>query len=169
MTADGGRLSERTVSPALRAVAKRTSHAAGRAIRNAMTVDVEDYFQVQAFAHCLERSSWEKMPRRVESNTEKILTLFAETGTKATFFVLGWIAERHPALVRRIVDERHELASHGYSHVPVREQKPAELRADVSRTKKLLEDIGGAEVKGYRAASFSIDADTLWAYEVLAE
>src|SRR5581483_312430 len=145
------------------------SQALAMPIRNAMTVDVEDYFQVQAFASCVPRSTWNDMPRRVEANTERILTLFRETGTTATFFVLGWIAERHPALIRRIVAEGHELASHGYAHVPVHEQTAAAFRADVSQTKKLLEDVAGVGVKGYRAASFSIDNRTPWAFNVLAD
>src|ERR1700730_11110402 len=107
-------------------------------IRNAMSVDVEDFFQVQAFAGTVERSSWDSIPRRVEANTDKVLALFSDAGITATFFILGWIAERHPDLVRRIVEQGHELASHGYAHVPVYEQTPTEFRADVRRTKKLL-------------------------------
>jgi polysaccharide deacetylase family protein (PEP-CTERM system associated) len=137
--------------------------------RNAMTVDVEDFFQVQAFAGTVDRASWETWPRRVESNTDKILALFAEHDVKATFFTLGWIAERHPGLIRRIVDQGHELASHGYEHIRVFQQDAPAFRADVQRTKKLLEDIGGTAVRGYRAASFSVTEDTLWALSVLAE
>jgi polysaccharide deacetylase family protein (PEP-CTERM system associated) len=143
--------------------------AAPARIRNAMTVDVEDYFQVQAFASCVDRSSWDGRPRRVEQNTDRILALFGEAGVVATFFTLGWIAERHPGLVRRIVAQGHELASHGYAHVPVHEQTPEAFRADVRRTKALLEDVGGVPVRGYRAASFSIGARTLWALDLLAE
>lgn len=138
-------------------------------ICNAMTVDVEDYFQVQAFAGCIPRSAWNEMTSRVEANTERILTLFSERGTKATFFVLGWVAERHRHLIRRIVAEGHELASHGFAHIPVHEQAPDTFRSDVARTKALLEDTGGVPVKGYRAASFSIDQRTPWAFDVLAE
>jgi polysaccharide deacetylase family protein (PEP-CTERM system associated) len=138
-------------------------------VRNAMTVDVEDFFQVQAFAGSIERSSWDEWPRRVEANTERILALFEEHRVKATFFALGWIAERHPMLIRRIVASGHELASHGYAHVPVFEQTAAEFRADIRRTKRLLEDIAGTPVKGYRAASFSIGETTLWALPILAE
>jgi polysaccharide deacetylase family protein (PEP-CTERM system associated) len=134
-----------------------------------MTVDVEDFFQVQAFAGCVERSSWDGMPRRVEANMDRILALFSEAGITATFFVLGWIAERHPGLIHRIVAQGHELASHGYAHIPVHEQTPEAFRSDIGRTKKLLEDIGGVPVRGYRAASFSIGASTLWALDVLAE
>jgi polysaccharide deacetylase family protein (PEP-CTERM system associated) len=134
-----------------------------------MTVDVEDFFQVQAFAGCIDRNAWESFPRRVEANTDKVLGLFAEAGVSATFFVLGWIAERHPELVRRIVAEGHELASHGYAHIPVHEQTIDAFRSDVRRTKKFLEDTGGVRVRGYRAASFSIGANTLWALDVLAD
>lgn len=139
------------------------------AIRNAMTVDVEDFFHVQAFASSIERRSWSEFPRRVEANTDRVLSLFRDAGIVGTFFTLGWVAERHPALVRRIVDAGHELASHGYDHVPVHEQAPEVFRSDVGRTKKLLEDVGGVTVKGYRAASFSIGAKTLWALDVLAD
>jgi len=137
-------------------------------IRNAMTVDVEDFFQVQAFAGCVEREAWDDLPRRVEQNTDKVLALFSEAGIKATFFVLGWVAERHPSLIRRIVEQGHELASHGFAHVPVHQQTPREFGVDVRATKRLLEDIGGVAVKGYRAASFSIGNETLWALEMLA-
>lgn len=137
------------------------------ATANAMTVDVEDYFQVSAFEKYIDRNSWDSREYRVEGNVDKILALFAKSGISATFFTLGWIAERSPDMVRRIVDQGHELASHGYSHVRVTQQKPEEFRQDVIRTKKLLEDIGGQEVKGYRAASYSIGESNLWALEVL--
>lgn len=143
--------------------------ATGAAICNAMSVDVEDYFQVQAFAGRIDRASWEEWPRRVEANTDKVLHLFRDEGVKATFFTLGWVAERHPQLIRRIVAEGHELASHGYAHFPVFDQTPEQFRADISRTKKLLEDTGGVAVKGYRAASFSINKRSLWALPILAE
>jgi len=138
-------------------------------LSNAMTVDVEDYFQVSAFEPHIDRADWERQPCRVERNTQRVLDLFAGHGVKATFFTLGWVAERFPGLVRRMVDEGHELASHGWSHVRVTEQTPAEFRADVARTKALLEDISGSEVKGYRAASYSIGEASLWALEVLGE
>ncbi len=138
-------------------------------VRNAMTVDVEDFFQVQAFGKVIDRASWEAMPRRVERNTDRVLDLFAERGVKATFFTLGWVAERYPALIRRIVAQGHELASHGYDHAPVFAQSPEQFRADVARTKKLLEDVGGTVVRGYRAASFSIGAATQWALPILEE
>lgn len=138
-------------------------------IVNAMTCDVEDYFQVQAFAATVDRGDWERLPSRVERNTHRVLDVFAEAGVKATFFTLGWVAERHPEVVRRIVGEGHELASHGYAHFRADEQEPAVFRDDVRRTKRLLEDTGGTPVSGYRAASFSIGARNLWALEILAE
>lgn len=138
-------------------------------LRNAMTVDVEDFFQVQAFANKISRADWSDFRPRVERNTERVLELFADYGVKATFFTLGWVAERFPGLVKRIVAEGHELASHGYAHYQVHEQTPAEFRADVRRTKVLLEDRSQAAISGYRAASFSIGTQTLWALDILAE
>ncbi len=138
-------------------------------ITNAMTVDVEDYFQVSAFENHVAKSQWDSLPRRVETNTLRILDIFAEYQVKATFFTLGWVAERHPELIRRIVSEGHELASHGYEHIRVTEQSPQLFKEDVKRTKRLLEDFGGREVVGYRAASYSIGAKNLWALEVLQE
>jgi polysaccharide deacetylase family protein (PEP-CTERM system associated) len=136
---------------------------------NAMTVDVEDYFQVSAFAGSIDRADWDAFPCRVERNTDRVLGIFADAGVRATFFTLGWVAERYPELVRRIVEGGHELASHGYAHHRVTDQTPAQFAADVGRTRALLEDIGGVPVIGYRAASFSIDATTPWAHRVLAE
>lgn len=136
---------------------------------NAMTVDVEDYFQVSAFEPYIVREQWEQLPRRVERNTNRILDLFAEHGVKATFFTLGWVAERHPTLVRRIVDEGHELASHGYAHIRAMQQTPVEFREDVTRTKALLEDLSGVAILGYRAASYSIGAGNLWALAELEQ
>ncbi len=136
---------------------------------NAMTVDVEDYFQVSAFENHISREDWGRKDCRVERNMERILSLFSETGTKGTFFVLGWIAERYPRMLNRLVDDGHELASHGWSHVRVSEQNPEEFREDVIRTKHLLEDLSGKQVRGYRAASYSIGADNLWALEILQE
>lgn len=134
-----------------------------------MTVDVEDYFQVSAFENVVAREDWERLPCRVEQNTDRILELFDAYDVKATLFMLGWVAERYPGLVRRIVDAGHELASHGYSHVRVTNQQPGAFREDVSRTRKLLEDIAGCEVRGYRAASYSIVSETLWAHDILQE
>lgn len=136
---------------------------------NAMTVDVEDYFQVSAFEKNIARDDWEKLDCRVQKNTERILALFGEYDVNATFYVLGWIAERFPQLVRQIVDAGHELASHGYSHVRVVDQTPQQFIQDVTRTKKLLEDIGGQAVVGYRAASYSIGANNLWALDILGD
>ena len=138
-------------------------------VANAMTVDVEDYFQVWALSSKIARASWERQACRIEANMDLILDLFRRHGAKATFFTLGWVAERYPGLVRRIVDDGHELASHGLEHVRVSEQSPAVFRQDVRRAKAILEDCGGVAVKGYRAASFSIDERSPWAFEILAE
>lgn len=139
------------------------------AVVNAMTVDVEDYFQVSAFESRIARSDWDRCSCRVEQNTDRILALFDEFGVRATFFMLGWVAQRYPDLVRRIVASGHELASHGYQHVRVTTQQPEEFRQDVLKTKALLEDVGGVAVKGYRAASYSIGKANLWALDVLKE
>ncbi len=139
------------------------------AVVNALTVDVEDYFQVQALADTVPRAAWEGMPRRVEANTECLLAAFDRAGVRATFFTLGWVAKRHPALVRRIVAGGHELASHGYGHERVDRLGPAAFRADIRRTRRLLEDAGGAAVAGYRAPTFSLNAATPWAFAILAE
>ncbi len=139
------------------------------ALRNAMSVDVEDYFQVSAFEPYIGRAQWERIPRRVEANVDRILALFDSHGVKATFFTLGWIAQRHPAMVRRIVDQGHEVASHGWSHVRVVNQSPEDFRQDVIRTKALLEDLCGQAIRGYRAASYSIGASNLWALSILGE
>ena len=138
-------------------------------VRNAMTVDVEDYFQVQAFAGCIDRAEWHHFAPRVEANVERILEQFGAAHVKATFFTLGWIAERHKPMVRRIVGAGHELASHGYDHTRADSQDPATFRSDVSRTRKLLEDVGGVAVRGYRAATFSIGARNPWAFRVLED
>jgi polysaccharide deacetylase family protein (PEP-CTERM system associated) len=134
-----------------------------------MTVDVEDYFHVSAFERHILRADWDRLPCRVELNTDKILGIFSEKGVKATFFTLGWVAERYPNLIRRIVADGHELACHGYSHVRVTLQTPSEFREDVIRAKELLEAVGGVRVKGYRAASYSIGSGNLWALQVLEE
>lgn len=134
-----------------------------------MTVDVEDYFQVSAFEKVIARDSWDKLPCRVERNTDRILQLFADREISATFFMLGWVAERYPSLIQRIVEAGHELASHGFSHIRVTQQNRDDFREDVFRTRKLLEDLSGTAVTGYRAASYSIGRNNLWAHEVLAE
>ena len=136
---------------------------------NALTIDVEDYFQVSAFAPFIERGAWDSMPCRAEANVSRILDMLAQRQAKATFFTLGWIAERHPLIVRAIVAGGHELASHGYGHLRASEQTPAEFTSDIVRAKKLLEDIGGVEVKGYRAPSFSINQKNLWALDCIRE
>ena len=139
------------------------------AITNALSVDVEDYYQVQALAGVYRRADWDACESRVERNTDAILQTFADAGAKATFFTLGWIAERHPDLVRRIVAQGHELASHGYAHARVDSQTPEAFRADVRKTRRILEDISGAAVRGYRAATFSVGPHTPWAWRVLEE
>lgn len=137
--------------------------------RNAMTVDVEDYFQVSAFEPHIARDQWERLPCRVERNMERILALFDEYNVQATFFVLGWMAERYPQMVRHLSEAGHEVASHGYEHVRVVKQTPEAFRADIRRTKALLEDTTGQPVRGYRAASYSIGRDNLWALDELCE
>jgi polysaccharide deacetylase family protein (PEP-CTERM system associated) len=139
------------------------------ALTNALTVDVEDYFQVSALAPHIARDSWDSRSCRVERNVQRLLALFARRGAHATFFTLGWIAERYPALVRDIVAGGHELASHGYGHLRASDQSPAEFLNDVQRAKGLLEDIGGQPVHGFRAPSFSIGHGNLWAFDVLLE
>ena len=141
--------------------------APARAITNALTIDVEDYFQVSAFAPYIKRSDWEQCECRVERNVARILALLGERDIKATFFTLGWIAERYPQLVRDIVAQGHELASHGYGHERASDLDAKAFRADIERAKKLLEDIAGSAVRGYRAPSFSIGTGNLWAFEAL--
>lgn len=136
-------------------------------IRNAMTIDVEDYFQVSAFAPYISRASWPDLPCRVENNVDRILSLLDAANIKATFFTLGWLAERYPAMVRRIVEQGHELASHGYGHQRASDLNIDQFSDDVGRSKALLEDIGGQPVLGYRAPSFSIGSGNLWTLDVL--
>lgn len=138
-------------------------------IVNALTIDVEDYFQVSALAPYIPRARWDSVPCRIERNVDLILGLLAERRAHATFFTLGWIAERYPALVRRIVDEGHELASHGYGHLRASEQSRNDFFDDIRRAKQILEDIGGCEIQGYRAPSFSIGHGNLWAFDSLLE
>jgi len=144
------------------------SITAGRTL-NAMTVDVEDYFHVQAFANIIDPKDWDSLPSRVESNTSRMLDLFAEKKATATFFVLGWVAERFPALVRRMADGGHEIASHSYGHQRIFTQTPAQFREDVRKAKGLIEDAAGKQVRGYRAPTFSLNTKTWWAYDVLGE
>jgi polysaccharide deacetylase family protein (PEP-CTERM system associated) len=138
------------------------------AITNALTIDVEDYFQVSAFAPYIRRDEWDARECRVEHNVGRILELLAARDTRATFFTLGWIAERYPQLVRRIVENGHELASHGYGHQRASDLSEEEFRQDITRAKGLLEDISGTPVLGYRAPSFSIGTGNLWALDALA-
>lgn len=134
---------------------------------NALTIDVEDYFQVSAFAPHIPRSDWAIRECRVERNVDCILAMLDKHDTKGTFFTLGWLAERYPAVVRRIVDSGHELASHGYGHERASDQTPESFFADINLAKLILEDLSGHEVKGYRAPSFSIGEKNLWAFECL--
>jgi polysaccharide deacetylase family protein (PEP-CTERM system associated) len=134
---------------------------------NALTIDVEDYFQVSAFAPYISRSEWETRACRVEANLDRILRLLDDHGTKATFFTLGWIGERYPQVVRRIVENGHELASHGYGHQRASDQTEDAFFADIQRARSLLEELSGQLVKGYRAPSFSIGERNLWAFRCL--
>lgn len=137
--------------------------------RNALTVDVEDYFQVAALAEAIRYEDWPRMEYRVEKNTDRLLELFDRYSVKCTFFVLGWVAERSPALTRKIAQAGHEIASHGYSHQLVYSQEPQVFREETLRSKKILEDQIGREVNGYRAASYSITAQSRWALDILSE
>lgn len=138
-------------------------------IKNALTIDVEDYFQVAALAEAVKPEDWNAMEYRVEHNTDRILELLDQKGIKGTFFTLGWVANKSPALVRRIREAGHEIASHGYSHQLVYNQKPEVFVEETRKSKKLLEDITGTAVTGYRAASYSITAQSRWALDVLCE
>jgi len=134
---------------------------------NALTIDVEDYFQVSAFSRHVSRAEWDRLPCRIERNMDVLLELLDRESTKATFFTLGWIAERYPATVRRIVAAGHELASHGYSHKKATEQQPEQFMSDIRLAKTILEDISGVEVKGYRAPSFSVGSANRWAFDCI--
>jgi polysaccharide deacetylase family protein (PEP-CTERM system associated) len=136
---------------------------------NALTIDVEDYYQVSAFESVVPLADWERYESRVEKNTHRILDLLDAHTTTATFFVLGWVAERHPGLIRTLVARGHEVASHGYAHRRVYTQTPAQFRTETRRSKCLLEDTLGHPIRGYRAASYSITMHSLWALEVLRE
>ena len=138
-------------------------------IRNALTIDVEDYFQVAALAEAVKYDDWSSMEYRVEANTDRILGLFERAGVKATFFTLGWVAERSPNLVKRIADAGHEVASHGYSHQLIYNQTPEVFQEETIRSKAILEDILGEPITGYRAASYSITNQSRWALDILAE
>ncbi|RZM04823.1 MAG: DUF3473 domain-containing protein, partial [Sphingomonas sp.] len=136
---------------------------------NGMSVDVEEWFQVGAFERVIDKGDWNGLASRVEANTDATLALFAESGVRGTFFTLGWVADRYPQLIRRIVDAGHEIASHGWDHQRVFTMDAETFRADLARARKTIEDAGGTRVSGYRAPSFSIDQRTPWAHVVLAE
>jgi polysaccharide deacetylase family protein (PEP-CTERM system associated) len=138
-------------------------------VLNAMTVDVEDYFQVSAFDGVLPRSNWDSIESRVVANTERILDIFQDTDVRATFFVLGWVAERYPGLVRRIAAAGHELASHGYAHRLVYDLTPSMFREDIRRSKIVMEQAAGVAVRGYRAPSYSVTPRSLWALDILID
>ncbi len=139
------------------------------AIQNALTVDVEDYFQVSAFAKSIKQNDWDKHPLRVEKNTRRLMDMFDEAQVKATFFVLGWVADRSRGLIKEIAERGHEVACHGYSHQLIYNQTQKVFREETIRSKELLEDITQTPVHGYRAASYSITRDSLWALDILAE
>jgi polysaccharide deacetylase family protein (PEP-CTERM system associated) len=136
---------------------------------NAMTVDVEDYFQVSAFEGVINKESWDSQQLRVGQNTHRLLDLFAENNVKSTFFTLGWVAKRCPDVIKRIVDEGHELASHGLEHQRATTMSQSQFRKDVYASKSILEDVGGTAIKGYRAPSFSVNDSNTWVYDVLVE
>ena len=136
---------------------------------NAMTVDVEDYFQVSAFEDVLPSEKWDSIELRVDRNTHKLLDLFAENGVKSTFFTLAWVAKRCPEVIRRIVSEGHELASHGVAHQRLTTMSKEQAKQDIQTSKSILEDISGAEIRGYRAPSFSVNENNEWVYDILAE
>ncbi|MEX2495897.1 MAG: XrtA system polysaccharide deacetylase [Woeseia sp.] len=138
-------------------------------LRNALTCDVEDWFQVSAFEHLVPKASWGDRECRIPRNVDSALALYDEAGVHGTFFTLGWVAEHLPAVVRRISDAGHEVASHGMQHIRVWDQTEDTFREDITRTKKLLEDVSGKPVRGYRAASWSLDRRTPWAHSVMAE
>ena len=138
-------------------------------IQNALTVDVEDYFQVSAFAKSIKPTDWDGQPLRVEKNTQRLMDMFDQAQVKATFFVLGWVADRNRGLIREIAERGHEVACHGYSHQLIYNQTPAVFREETIRSKSLLEDIVQMPVTGYRAASYSITRNSLWALDILAE
>jgi len=155
-------MSTTMASPSLRAASATTTFV------NALTIDVEDYFQVSAFAPHIDRDNWPAMECRIEQNVDRILAMLADANARATFFTLGWVAERYPALIQRIADCGHELASHGYSHQRATDQTPQEFRSDITLAKAIIEDIAGVEVRGYRAPSFSIGDANTWAFDAIA-
>jgi len=138
-------------------------------IENGLSVDIEDWFQVGAFERTISRDDWDGLAHRVERNSDAVIDLFDRVGAKGTFFTLGWVAQRYPALIRRIADAGHEVASHGWDHVRVFHMTPDEFRTDLRRARAVLEEASGQRVTGYRAPSFSIDKRTPWAHEILAD
>ena len=138
-------------------------------MRIALSFDVEDYFQVEALAGAVDRSSWNAQPSRVQANTARLLEILAGRGVRATFFVLGWIAERHPGIVRDIAATGHEVACHGYSHELIYRQSPAKFREETNRARGILEDQAQTRIRGYRAATWSITRQSLWALDILVE
>ncbi|MCL7945700.1 XrtA system polysaccharide deacetylase [Marinobacter sp. ATCH36] len=146
-----------------------TNHTDTTRIANALTIDVEDYFQVAALAEAVDRDDWHSMEYRVEANTHRLLELLDRHRTRATFFTLGWVAEKSPQLVRDIQNAGHEVASHGYSHQLIYNQTPEVFREETRRSKQILEDITGEPITGYRAASYSITNQSRWALDILAE
>ncbi len=153
----------------MNAIAPHQGRPALTSVVNALSVDVEDWFQVGAFEKVIERDTWPSLEDRVERNVEAILAMFDAAQVKATFFTLGWVAERHKRLIRRIVEEGHEIASHGWDHARVFTLTREQFAQDLARARGVLEDAGGTAVNGYRAPSFSIDKRNPWAFEVLAE
>jgi polysaccharide deacetylase family protein (PEP-CTERM system associated) len=148
---------------------ERSVKSAPGAIVNAMTVDVEDYFHVSAFDSVVSRARWETFESRVSRNTDRLLELFDRAGVRSTFFVLGWVAERFPALVRRIADLGHEVASHGYNHQLVYMLTPRQFREDVRAARVAIEDAAGVSIVGFRAPSYSVIESSLWTIDVLIE
>jgi polysaccharide deacetylase family protein (PEP-CTERM system associated) len=151
------------------ATGARIGSKSNMAVPNALTVDVEDYFHVAALASSIPRDTWTSRESRVVGNTHKLLSLFEQFEVRGTFFVLGWVAERYPELIRDIAADGHEIACHGFSHRLVYEQSPEEFREETLRSKNLLEDIIGSRVLGYRAASYSVVRESLWALDILVE
>ena len=136
---------------------------------NALTIDVEDYYHVAAFASVIQPQEWERYESRVERNVNRLMDILDEYQTRATFFILGWVAERHPYLIRAIRQRGHELASHGYAHQCIYTQTPQQFREETRRSKRIIEDATGESILGYRAASYSITQQSLWALEILRE
>jgi len=136
---------------------------------NAISIDVEDYFQVSAFEHSIDRKDWDSIEHRIVKNTLSVLNLLDKGNVKATFFTLGWVAERYPEIIKKIVSNGHELASHGYGHQRVSDLTPDQFKQDLIHAKNILEDISGVEIKGYRAPSYSIGKKNIWALDVLAQ